>query len=146
LSWSLPLTDVVISEQDVAAVLECLKGGWLTMGPRTAQFEQAFAEFCGAPYAVAVSSGTAALHLALLAAGIGEGDEVLVPAMTFVADAAAVRYCGGTPVFVEPVGDHDLNLDPDDVARRLTPRTRAVLATHAICRHWPSSVPTAGSR
>ena len=74
------------------------------MGPRTDRFERAFAEFCDMPHAVAVSSGTAALHLALLGAGVGPGDEVLVPAMTFVAGAAAVRYCGATPVFIDSVG------------------------------------------
>jgi dTDP-4-amino-4,6-dideoxygalactose transaminase len=130
MSWQIPLTDVVLSEEDIAAVLECLEGGWLTMGPRTDRFERAFAQFCDVPHAVAVSSGTAALHLALLAAGVGPGDEVLVPALTFVAAAAAVRYCGATPVFVDSIGATDLNLDPDDAARLITPRTRAILATH----------------
>jgi dTDP-4-amino-4,6-dideoxygalactose transaminase len=130
MSWQIPLTDVVLSEEDIAAVLECLEGGWLTMGPRTDRFERAFAEFCDMPHAVAVSSGTSALHLGLLGAGIGPGDEVLVPALTFVAGAAAVRYCGATPVFVDSVSPDDLNLDPDDAARLITPRTRAILATH----------------
>jgi dTDP-4-amino-4,6-dideoxygalactose transaminase len=130
MSWQIPLTDVSLSEEDIAAVLECLDGGWLTMGPRTDQFERAFAAFCDVPHAVAVSSGTAALHLALRSAGIGPGDEVLVPALTFVAGAAAVRYCGGTPVFVDSVGPSDLNLDPAHAAELITPRTRAILATH----------------
>jgi dTDP-4-amino-4,6-dideoxygalactose transaminase len=129
-SWSVPLTEVVLAEEDIAAVLECLEGGWLTMGPRTQRFEQAVADLCGTQHAVAVSSGTAALHLALLAAGIRPGDEVLVPALTFVADAAAVRYCGATPVLVESCGPDDLNIDPEDAARRIGPRTVAVLATH----------------
>jgi dTDP-4-amino-4,6-dideoxygalactose transaminase len=77
-----------------------------------------------------VSSGTAAVHLALRAAGIGEGDEVLVPAMTFVAGAAAVRYCRGRPVLIESIGPEDLNIDPSDAARHVGPRTRAILATH----------------
>jgi dTDP-4-amino-4,6-dideoxygalactose transaminase len=130
MSWSPALTDVVVSEDDVGAVLECLSEGWLTMGPRTQAFETALADMYGVEHAVAVSSCTAALHLALLGAGIGAGDEVLVPAMTFVAGAAAVRYCGATPVFVESRGPHDLNIDPDDAARLLGPRTRAVLTTH----------------
>jgi len=130
MSWIVPLTDVQISEEDVAAYLAVLEQGWLTMGPRTREFELAFAERFGKRHAVAVSSGTAALHLALLAAGIGEGDEVLVPAMTFVAGAAAVRYCGARPVLIEPCGPDDLNLDPDDAARHIGPRTRAILATH----------------
>jgi dTDP-4-amino-4,6-dideoxygalactose transaminase len=130
MSWTVPLTDLVISEDDVAAVLDCLTSGWITMGPRTQEFEAAFAETFEVEHAVAVSSGTAALHLALLAAGVGPGDEVIVPATTFVAGAAAVRYCGATPVFAESVGTTDPNLDPDDVARHVGPRTRAVLATH----------------
>jgi dTDP-4-amino-4,6-dideoxygalactose transaminase len=130
MSWIVPLTDVQISEDDIAAYLAVLEQGWLTMGPRTREFELAFAERFGQRHAVAVSSGTAALHLALLAAGIGEGDEVLVPAMTFVAGAAAVRYCGARPVLIEPCGAEDLNLDPDDAARHIGPRTRAILATH----------------
>ena len=104
MSWAVPLTDVQLTDEDVAAFLEVLEQGWLTMGPRTREFELAFAERFGARHAVAVSSGTAALHLALLAAGIGEGDEVLVPAMTFVAGAAAVRYCGARPVLIESIG------------------------------------------
>jgi dTDP-4-amino-4,6-dideoxygalactose transaminase len=130
MSWAVPLTDVVISEEDISAVLGVLEGGWLTMGPRTAELEGAIAEMCGSDHAVAVSSGTAALHLAMLGAGIEPGDEVLVPALTFVAGAAAVRYCGATPVLVESCGPEDLNIDPEDVARRIGPRTRAVLATH----------------
>jgi len=130
MSWIVPLTDVQISEEDIAAYLAVLEQGWLTMGPRTREFELAFAERFGERHAVAVSSGTAALHLALLAAGIAEGDEVLVPAMTFVAGAAAVRYCGARPVLIEPCGPEDLNLDPDDAARHVGPRTRAILATH----------------
>jgi dTDP-4-amino-4,6-dideoxygalactose transaminase len=129
-SWTVPLTDVQMSEEDVEAFLDVLRHGWLTMGPRTREFELAFAERFGAGHAVAVSSGTAALHLALLAAGIGDGDEVLVPAMSFVAAAAAARYCGAHPVLVEPYGPEDLNMDPDDAARLIGPRTRAVLATH----------------
>ncbi|HUO69815.1 MAG TPA: DegT/DnrJ/EryC1/StrS family aminotransferase [Solirubrobacteraceae bacterium] len=130
MSWEIPLADLVLTDEDIGAVLDVLSGGWVTMGPRTQRFEAAFAELLGVPHAVALSSGTAALHLSLLGAGIGEGDEVLVSAMTFVAAAAAIRYCGATPVFVESVGPDDLNLDPDDVARQIGPRTRAIIATH----------------
>jgi dTDP-4-amino-4,6-dideoxygalactose transaminase len=129
-SWSLPVADLQLSEADVAAVLEVYASGWLTMGPLTQSFERALAEMHGVPHGVAVSSGTAALHLAMVAAGIGPGDEVLVPAMTFVAGAAAVRYCGARPVFVESLGTADLGLDPDDARRRIGPRTKAILGTH----------------
>ena len=125
-----PLFDLRLAEHEVAAVADCLLEGWLTMGPRTAAFERAFAEQLGTAHGVAVSSGTAALHLAHLAAGAGPGDEVIVPAITFVATAAAVRHCGATPVLADITGPQDLGLDPEDVASRITPRTRAVCVVH----------------
>jgi dTDP-4-amino-4,6-dideoxygalactose transaminase len=128
--WRVPLTEVSISEQDVQAVLDCLGSGWLTMGPRTKAFEQALAGYVGVPHAVTVSSGTAALHLSLLAAGIGPGDEVIVPAFTFVASASAARYAGAEPVLCDVRSPQDFNIDPEDVARRITPRTRAIVAVH----------------
>lgn len=126
----IPLFDIRLTDEDVAASVETLRSGWLTMGPRTAEFEGAFAAHLGVPHAVALSSCTAALHLAYLAAGVGPGDEVIVPAITFVASAAAVRYCGGTPVFADIRGQHDLALDPAHVKTMLTPRTKAVCAVH----------------
>ncbi len=128
--WQVPLTTIEVPEQDVRAVLDCLESGWLTMGPRTGAFEQALAEFTGSPYAVTVSSGTAALHLSCLAAGLGPGDEVIVPAFTFVASASAIRYVGATPVLCDVVSPREFNIDPADVARRITPRTRAVIGVH----------------
>jgi dTDP-4-amino-4,6-dideoxygalactose transaminase len=125
-----PLFDIRIDEREREAVEEVLRSGWLTMGPRTAEFEERFAEHLGVAHTVAVSSGTAALHLAFLAAGIGPGDEVIVPAMTFVATANAVRYCGGTPVFADIRGEHDFAIDPEAVTERITPRTKAVCAVH----------------
>lgn len=128
--WRVPLTEVSIPEQDVQSVLDCLGSGWLTMGPRTKAFEQALAVYVGVPHAVTVSSGTAALHLSLLAAGIGAGDEVIVPAFTFVASASAARYTGAEPVLCDVRSAQDFNIDPEDVARRITPRTRAIVAVH----------------
>jgi dTDP-4-amino-4,6-dideoxygalactose transaminase len=128
--WRVPLTDVSIPEQDVQAVLDCLESGWLTMGPRTKAFEEALAAYVDTPHAVTVSSGTAALHLSCLAAGIGAGDEVIVPAFTFVASANAPRYAGAEPVLCDVRSARDFNIDPEDVARRITPRTRAIVAVH----------------
>jgi dTDP-4-amino-4,6-dideoxygalactose transaminase len=125
-----PLYDLRLEPEDIRAVMDVLESGWLTLGPRTHEFEAAFAHHLGARHAVALSSCTAALHLAYLTAGVGPGDEVIVPAMTFAATAAAVIYCGGTPVFADIVGPHDFGLDPDDVERRITPRTKAVCAVH----------------
>jgi dTDP-4-amino-4,6-dideoxygalactose transaminase len=138
--WRVPLTDIVVPEQDVQAVIECLESGWLTMGPRTKTFEQALAAFVGTPHAATVSSGTAALHLACLAAGIGEGDEVIVPAISFVASASAARYVGAEPVLCDVIGPHEFNIDPDDVKRRITSRTRAVVAVH-FCG-YPAAIAT----
>jgi dTDP-4-amino-4,6-dideoxygalactose transaminase len=126
----LPLFDLRLREQDLDAVAETLRSGWLTMGPRTVAFEQAFAEQLGARHAVAVSSCTAALHLAYLAAGVGPGDEVVVPSFTFAATAAAVVYCGARPVFADIISREQPSLDPEDVLRRITPRTKAVCVVH----------------
>jgi dTDP-4-amino-4,6-dideoxygalactose transaminase len=128
--WRVPLTDIAMPEEDVQAVADCLRSGWLTLGPRTQAFEGALATHVGTPHAVAVSSGTAALHLACRAAGLGHGDEVIVPAFTFIASASAARYVGATPVLCDVHGPHDFNIDIEDVARRITPRTRAVIAVH----------------
>ena len=126
----LPLFDLQLQPQDLEAVAETLRSGWLTLGPRTAAFEEAFAAQLGARHAIAVSSCTAALHLAYLAAGVGPGDEVIVPSFTFAATAAAVLYCGATPVFAEIVSREHPSLDPEDVERRITPRTKAVCVVH----------------
>ncbi len=128
--WRVPLTDISMSEGDVQAVMDCLESGWLTMGPRTQTFERALAAFVGTPEAVTVSSGTAALHLACLAAGIGPGDEVIVPAFTFVASASAPRYVGAEPVLCDVCSAREFNVDPEDAARRITSRTRAIVAVH----------------
>ena len=126
----IPLFDVRLRDEEVEAVADTLRSGWLTMGPRTQEFEAAFAEHLGAAHAIALSSCTAALHLAYLAAGVGAGDEVIVPAITFVATAAAARYCGATPVLADVKGPGDLGVDPADVEARITPRTKAVCAVH----------------
>jgi len=119
-----------MEEEDLAAVAAVLRGGRLRAGEQVEAFEREFAAHLGVRHAVAVSSGTAALHLAYLAAGVGPGDEVIVPSITFAASAASVIYCGGTPVFADVCGPDDVGVDPGDVERRLTARTRAVCAVH----------------
>jgi dTDP-4-amino-4,6-dideoxygalactose transaminase len=115
-----------VGEEEVEAVAETIRSGWLTTGPRVAELERRFAELCGAPHVLAVSSGTAALHLALLAVGVRPGDEVVTTPITWPATANVVVHCGATPVFAD-VRPGDLNLDPEDAARRVTARTRAIL-------------------
>lgn len=116
-----------VDENDIAAVAEVLRGSWLTTGPKVAEFEEKMCGLTGAKYAIAVNSGTAALHAVMNACGISEGDEVIVPTMTFAATANAVRYCGGTPVFAD-VDPDTLLIDPKSVQERLSPRTKAVVA------------------
>ena len=116
-----------IDEEDIQAVVDVLRSDWLTTGPKVKEFEQAFADYVGTKYAVAVSSGTAALHTAMFALGIGSGDEVIVPPITFVATANAVVFQGGTPVFAD-VDAETLLIDPRRVEERITPRTKAVVA------------------
>jgi dTDP-4-amino-4,6-dideoxygalactose transaminase len=130
MSWTVPLTDVVITESDRRAVAECLEDGWLTMGPRTQRFEAALAEWTGAPHAVAVSSATAALHLTCRALELGPGDEVIVPALTFISPANAPRFTGAQPVLCDVESPERPNLSAAAVERCLTPRTRAVIAVH----------------
>lgn len=123
----LPYGRQSVDEDDIAAVAEVLRSDWLTTGPKVEEFERAFATFTGSAFAVAVSSGTAALHAAMAALGIGPGDEVIVPAITFVASANCVVYQGGTPVFAD-IDPATLLVDPADVERKITPRTRAIIA------------------
>ena len=115
-----------VDDEDIESVVTALRSGWLTTGPTVDAFEAAFAETVGARYAVAVSNGTAALHAAAFAAGIGPGDEVVTTPLTFAASANCARYLGATVVFAD-VRPDTLNLDPADVARRITPRTRAIV-------------------
>ncbi|MDP9319275.1 MAG: DegT/DnrJ/EryC1/StrS family aminotransferase [Actinomycetota bacterium] len=128
--WLVPLSDLVVDEEIEAAAREAVTSGWWSMGPRVNAFEQAFADFCEARHAIAVCSGTAALHLALLACECGPGDEVILPSLNFVAAANTVGHTGATPVFCDIRGVHDLNLDPADVEAAVTSRTKALLVLH----------------
>ena len=123
----LPYGKQWIDDDDIAAVNEVLHSQWLTTGPKIAEFERALADFSGAREAVAVSSGTAALHAAVFAIGIGPGDEVILPPMTFVATANAVVFQGGTPVFADIEPD-TLLINPDEIEKKITPRTKAIMA------------------
>jgi len=123
----LPYGRQSVDDEDIAAVVRVLKSDWLTTGPSVAEFERVFADFVGAAHAVAVNSGTAALHAAMFALKIGVGDEVIVPAMTFAASANCVVYQGGAPVFAD-VDPETLCIDPGSVESKITPRTRAIVA------------------
>jgi dTDP-4-amino-4,6-dideoxygalactose transaminase len=128
--WSVPLSDVLVDDELIETARRTLQSGWWSMGPRVEDFERGFSEFCGVRHAFAVSNGTAALHLALLACGCGPGDEVILPSLNFVAAANSIANTGAKPVFCDIRGPHDLNLDPDDVESVITPRTKALLVLH----------------
>ena len=127
----IPLSAPDITEADIEAVAGVLRTPTLSMGPRLEEFESALAEYVGAPHAVAVSSGTAGLHLCIRALGIDEGDEVIVPSFAFIAVANVIRYESAVPVFVD-VDSEMLNMDPGRIEEAITPRTRAILVVHTF--------------
>src|ERR671938_337530 len=118
-----------LGDEEVEAVAETLRSGWLTTGPRAAELEERFADYLGARHVVALSSGTAALHLALLALGVGPGNEVVTSPITWPATANVIVHAGAKPVFAD-VRDSDLNVDPARVAELVTERTKAILPVH----------------
>jgi dTDP-4-amino-4,6-dideoxygalactose transaminase len=124
-----PFHRAAVGEEEAQAVGEVIRSGWLTMGPKTFEFEREFAKYVGAQHAIAVSTGTAALHLCLEAAGVRAGDEVLLPTTTFTATGEAVTYLGARPVLVD-IDPITMNIDPEDAARRITPRTKALIPVH----------------
>src|SRR6202051_736178 len=121
----------LLGDDEANAARDAVLSGWVSQGPQVAAFEREFAELVGAPYACAVSNCTTALHLALVAANIGPGDEVITASHSFIATANCVRYCGATPVFVD-IDPETYNIDPARVADAITPRTRAILAVHQM--------------
>ena len=129
----IPLSKPDIGELEIAEVTAVLRGSQLSLGPKLEEFERRVSAFVQLPYAVAVSSGTAALHVCLVAMGIGKGDEVVIPSFTFIAVANAVRYVGAVPVFADIDAD-TLNLDPDQVESLITPATRLLVIVHTFGR------------
>lgn len=130
MSWKVPLFDPDLGPEEEQALVEVIRSKWLTMGDRTKAFERRFAEEIGVPVALACNSATAALHMALAALDVGPGDDVVVPTLTFVATANAVRYCGARPVFADVAAMDDWNVDADSIERALTPATKAVIVVH----------------
>lgn len=130
MEWRVPLADVRLGPEEESAVLDVLRSGWLTMGGVTQAFEQEFAAFVGAKHAFAVTNATAALHLACMAVGLGEGDEVIVPSLTFVATANAVRYTGANVVFADIESEDWLCICPRSIEEKINERTRAIVVMH----------------
>jgi perosamine synthetase len=123
------MVNVHLDDECIRAVQDVLKSGQLAQGLRVAEFEEAFAEYAGTRYAVATNSGTAALHVALMASGIGQGDEVITTSFSFIATASCCLFCGAVPVFVD-IDDETFNLAPRLIEEKITPKTRAVIIVH----------------
>lgn len=126
----MPLFDLHFEEEEKQAVLKVLDSKWISSGSRTLEFEKRFADMVGSNYAVAVNSGTAALHLAVLALGIGPEDEVIVPSLTFSATANAIYYTGAKPVFADIISKEDLTISPEAIRNSITERTKALMVVH----------------
>ncbi len=128
--WKIPLFDSDYDQDEIDAVIKVLQSRWLTMGEITHQFETQFCNYIGAKHAFAVSNCTTALHLANLVLDIGPGDEVIVPSLTFVASVNSILYAGATPVFADIVSEDDWTVSPEDIERKISPRTKAILVVH----------------
>ena len=130
MNWHVPLSDIDFGPEEEEAVQQVVKSRWLTMGAVTQAFEREFAAYVGARHAIAVTNATAALHLACVASGLGPGDEAILPSLTFVATANAVRYTGAIPVFADIGGENDLNISVQEIEECITPKTRAIIVVH----------------
>src|SRR3982750_922170 len=127
----IPIAKPYLTADEAQAAYDTILTGWITQGPRVAEFEQKFATYTGAKYAVAVSNCTTALHLAMIVGGIGPGDEVICPSMSYIATANAIKYVGAKPVFAE-INPTNYNLDVQDTEKKITDKTKAILLVHQI--------------
>jgi len=130
MSFKIPLFDLSYDEQEEKAVLETLRSKWISTGPKCQELEQLFCDSLDVKHALTVSSCTAGLHLAMLVLGVKEGDEVIVPSLTFAATANAVKYVGATPVFADVKSVTDLTIDPEDIKRKITKKTKVIVPMH----------------
>src|SRR5437763_5389850 len=127
----IPIAKPYLDKEDAQAAYDTILTGWITQGPKVQQFENAFADYTGARYAVAVSNCTTALHLAMIVAGVGPGDEVICPSMRYIATANSIKYVGAKPVFAE-INPANYNLDAQDTEKKITDKTKAILLVHQI--------------
>ena len=130
MGYKIPLFNLNFDDREAQAAYDTIKSGWISTGPKNAELEAMFASMLGAKYAVSVTNCTDALHLACMICGFGPGDEVLCPSLTFAASANCIRYTGATPVFCDIVGPEHINIDPADIDRKITPRTKGIVVVH----------------
>lgn len=130
MAYQIPLFNLNFDECEAKAAYDTIRSGWISTGPKCAELEQMFVDMWKVKYAVSVTNCTDALHLCCLVCGVGPGDEVLCPSLTFAASANCIRYAGATPVFCDIVGPDHINIDPDDVKKKITPKTKAIVVVH----------------
>jgi dTDP-4-amino-4,6-dideoxygalactose transaminase len=130
MKWKYSLSDIDLGKEEEREVLKVIRSRWLSTGPVTERFEKAFSEYLGGGDAIAVSNGTAALHLALAGLGIKEGDEVILPSLTFIATANAVLYVGAKPIFADIIGSDEFNISPQEIERKITKKVKAIIVMH----------------
>lgn len=130
MGYQIPLFNLNFDEREAIAAADTIKSGWISTGSKCAELEQMFVNMFQVNYAVSVSNCTDALHLCCLVCGVGPGDEVLCPSLTFAASANCIRYVGATPVFCDIVGPNHINIDPEDIKRKITPKTKAIVVVH----------------
>ncbi len=130
MAYKIPLFNLNFDEREAKAAYDTIKSGWISTGPKCAELEDMFAKMLGAKYAVSVTNCTDALHLCCLLCGFGPGDEVICPSLTFAASANCIRYAGATPVFADIIGPDHINLDPADIERKITPKTKGIVVVH----------------
>lgn len=130
MSYQIPLFKLNFDDQELKAVTETIESRWISIGPKCTELEEKFAEMLGVKYAISMSNCTDALHLACILNGIGEGDEVLCPSLTFAASVNCIRYVGAHPVFCDIEGLHSMNIDPEEIEKKITPRTKAIIVVH----------------
>ena len=130
MAYDIPLFNLNFDEREAKAAYETIKSGWISTGPKCAELEQMFVDMWKVKYAVSVTNCTDALHLCCLVCGVGPGDEVLCPSLTFAASANCIRYAGATPVFCDIVGPNHINIDPEDIKKKITSKTKAIVVVH----------------
>lgn len=130
MAYTIPLFNLNFDEKEAQAAYDTIKSGWISTGPKCAELETMFASMLGAKYAVSVTNCTDALHMCCILCGVCEGDEVICPSLTFAASANCIRYVGATPVFADIVGPNHINIDPDDIEKKITPKTKAIVVVH----------------